>query len=101
MDGTLRHDTRKGIDGRGRVARLVERFTAERSIKWVLGIGVVLMFGSSLMLVTSHWEDISSTSKLGVFLAYTAALWGAGEATRRRPGLRLTSSTSACLTSDQ
>lgn len=34
----------------------LERFLEERSIKWMLGLGMLVLLGSSLKFVTAHWE---------------------------------------------
>ena len=35
--------------------RFLDSFLQESNIKWLLAIGTIILLGSSLMLVSSHW----------------------------------------------
>src|SRR5215470_13715723 len=70
--------------------RFLDGFLQERSIKWLLAIGVLILLGSSLVLVTAQWHHCPPHWKYVVFLSYTAALFGAGDWTYLRLGLRRT-----------
>ncbi|MFT5094411.1 MAG: hypothetical protein ACI93T_003250, partial [Porticoccaceae bacterium] len=41
---------------RSPIVRFFETFFQEQNIKWMLGVGMMILIGSSLMLVTSHWD---------------------------------------------
>jgi hypothetical protein len=70
--------------------RFFDSFLQERSIKWVLALGMVILLGSSLLLVTAQWHNATPVWKYVIFLGYTVALFGAGEWTYHRLGLRRT-----------
>ena len=79
------------------LSRFLDSFLHERSIQWLLGIGVGLLVGSSLMLVKEHWESWTPLWKHLVFLLYTSVIWLAAEATFHRFGLRRTGTALSAL----
>lgn len=64
--------------------RFFDSFLSEKNIKWLLGTGVFLLFGSSLMLVTNHWENLHSAAKYLTILGYTSVIWICGELVHKR-----------------
>ena len=71
-------------------ASFLERFLEDRSIKWMLGLGMLVLLGSSLKFVTAHWESYSPFWKYLVLIAYTAATYGLAEIGFHRLMLRRT-----------
>lgn len=69
------------------VLRFCDTFLQEQSIKWMLAVGMLILLGSSLMLVTSHWDSYTPVWKLLVLVGYTAGLHVAGQVTYRSLGL--------------
>ena len=45
------------VKQRSTLLRLLDAFFQEENIKWVLGLGVCILLGSSLRLVTLHWQE--------------------------------------------
>src|SRR5579871_1337735 len=80
----------QNVDARSPLIRFLESFFQERNIKWMLAVGLLILFGSSVMLVTSHWESYAPVWKHLILLAYTAAVFGIAELTYWRLGLRRT-----------
>ncbi|MBI4604557.1 MAG: hypothetical protein HY721_21555 [Planctomycetes bacterium] len=78
--------------------RFLESFFQERNIQWLLGTGVLILLGSSFMLVKSHWLEITPAWKCLVLLGYTALAYGAGRVTCFRMGLRRTGTVLLALT---
>jgi hypothetical protein len=72
------------------VLRFCDTFLQEQSIKWMLAVGMLILLGSSLMLVTSHWDSYTPVWKLLVLVGYTAGLHVAGLISHRSLGLRRT-----------
>ncbi len=72
------------------LVRFCDAFLQEKNIKWVLGLGILVLLGSSLILVTVHWDSASPCWQEAMFLGYTAALYGAGLWAYHRLGLRRT-----------
>ena len=70
--------------------RFLDTFLQEQSIKWMLAVGMLILLGSSLMLVTSHWDSYTPVWKLLVLLGYTAGLHIAGQVTWHSLGLQRT-----------
>lgn len=70
--------------------KLGERFLREGPIRWLLATGIILLLGSSLMLVKTHWESIGPFAKYAIFLAYTTCLWVVGDVAYHHRGLRRT-----------
>jgi hypothetical protein len=69
------------------IERFFDSFFQERNIKWMLLIGAAIVFGSSLMLVTKHWSNWSSTLKFLTIVGYTSAIYLLSEVSRKRLGL--------------
>ncbi|MEX0717260.1 MAG: hypothetical protein WD066_11770 [Planctomycetaceae bacterium] len=61
------------------LARFFDAFFREQNIKWMLGVGMLILVGSSLMLVSTHWERMAPVTQYLVFLGYAAGIFGAGE----------------------
>ncbi len=57
-------------------------------IKWILGLGMLILFGSSLMLVTTHWDSYTPVWKYVILLAYTAGVHVTGQLAYHRLALR-------------
>ncbi len=57
----------------------LDSFLQERNIRWILITGLAILFGSSVMLVTTHWHEAGPVWKYLVFLGYTSALFGCGQ----------------------
>ncbi len=76
----------------------LERFLEERSIKWMLGLGMLVLLGSSLKFVTAHWETYSPFWKYLVLIAYTAVMYGMAEVGLHRLMLRRTGTGLLALT---
>lgn len=70
--------------------RFLEAFLDERNIKWLLGLGILVLLGSSLKFVTEHWHACSPFWKFAVLIAYTAVVYGLSIISRTRLGLRRT-----------
>lgn len=77
-------------DARPAVLRFFDSFLQEKNIKWLLGTGALILLGSSLMLVTAHWQTYTPVWKYLVFLGYTAGTYGAARITYHSLGLRRT-----------
>ena len=78
--------------------RFLDGFLQDRNIKWMLGIGLLIVFGSSLMLVISDWHDYTPIWKYLILLSYTAAIFAGGEVGDRRLGLHRTGTVLRALT---
>lgn len=76
----------------------LERFLEERSIKWMLGLGMLVLLGSSLKFVTAHWETYSPFWKYLVLIAYTAVMYGSAELGLHRLMLKRTGTGLLALT---
>ena len=72
------------------IVRFLDSFLQERNIKWVLAVGMSILFGSSLLLVTSHWQEYTPLWQNFIVLAYSVAIHFAGQWTYHRMGLRKT-----------
>src|ERR1700730_5939241 len=78
--------------------RFLDSFLQDRNIKWMLMVGMLILLGSSLLLVSAHWDTYTPVWKYGIFLAYTAAIFGIGQWTRSRLALPLTATVLQALT---
>lgn len=70
--------------------RFLDAFFQDQNIKWMLGIGILILVGSSLMLVTAHWDDYTPVWKYLILLGYTAGIHGLGQLSYHSLGLRKT-----------
>jgi len=77
-------------DERPAVLGFLDAFFQERNIKWMLGIGILILLGSSLMLVTAHWDDYTPVWKYLILLGYTAGIHGLGQMAYHSLALRKT-----------
>ncbi|MCA9114619.1 MAG: hypothetical protein KDA79_06000 [Planctomycetaceae bacterium] len=67
--------------------RFLDSFFQEQNIRWMLALGLVTVFGSSLMLVRSGWEQYQPAWRQVVVLLYGATIYFAGAVCRRRLSL--------------
>ncbi len=72
------------------VERFVEAFLQERNIKWMLGIGAMILLGSSLMFVSEHWSAMAPIWKYMVLVGYTGLIHAGGQLAYHRLALRRT-----------
>src|SRR5436190_21287384 len=72
------------------IVRFLDSFLQERNIKWVLAFGMLILLGSSLLLVTTHWNDYAPLWQNLIVLGYSAGIYAAGEWSYHRLGLRRT-----------
>jgi hypothetical protein len=77
---------------------LLDAFFQEDNIKWLLGLGVCILLGSSLRLVTLHWQENTPVWKYLILLAYTGGVFALGEFGYHRLGLRKTGTVLTSLT---
>lgn len=77
-------------ESRSAIERFLEAFLQERNIRWMLGLGAIILLGSSLMFVSEHWQQMTTFWKYVVLLGYTAAIHVGGQAAWHRLGLRKT-----------
>src|SRR4051812_48574195 len=80
------------------VRRFIDSFFQEQNIKWILALGMLILLGSSLMFVTSHWHESTPVGNSLILLAYMAAVFAAGEVSYWRLGLRKTGTVLMSLT---
>lgn len=80
------------------VLRFLDVFLQEQNIRWMLCIGLMILLGSSLMLVSSQWQTYSIGWRLCVLLGYTGAVHGLGQLTYHSLGLRKTGTGLMALT---
>ena len=66
------------MERRSPVLRLLDAFLQEENIKWVLGLGVCILLGSSLRLVTLHWAEYTPVWKYLILVGYTVAIFSLG-----------------------
>ncbi|HVW01239.1 MAG TPA: hypothetical protein VHB77_12895, partial [Planctomycetaceae bacterium] len=83
---------------RNPLLRFLDAFLSEENIRWMLGLGVLLLLGSSIRLVTVHWHDYTPVWKYVILLAYTAAVFACSQLAQYRLGLRKTGSVLMGLT---
>ncbi len=76
----------------------LESFFQERNIKWMLALGVMIVFGSSLMLVTKQWDQWEPLLKALTVVGYSAAVFACGELCFCRLGLHNTGTVMRTLT---
>ena len=80
------------------ILRFCDTFLQEQSIKWMLAVGMLILLGSSLMLVTSHWDSYTPVWKLLVLVSYTGGVHLAGQICHRSMGLQRTGTGLMALT---
>jgi hypothetical protein len=68
----------------------LDSFLQEKNIKWVLTAGMMILLGSSLMMVTRGWNELDATWQYLVIIGYTATIFGAGNWSFHKLGLRKT-----------
>src|SRR5438105_736155 len=83
---------------RSPLMRFLNAFLQEENIKWILGAGVCILLGSSLRLVTMHWNECTPVWKYLILLGYTATVFVLGELSYHRLGLRTTGTVLMALT---
>ena len=76
--------------GPSAIEKFLESFMQERNIKWMLGIGVLILLGSSLSFVRSHWDNMQQTFRYLVVLGYTGIIHLCGQAAYHKMNLRKT-----------
>ena len=64
---------------RSSLLEFLDSFLQERNIRWILVAGLAILFGSSVMLVTTHWHEAGPVWKYLVFIGYTAVAFAAGQ----------------------
>ncbi len=98
-DAQPQHDASHETDyERSGFERFLNNFLQESNIKWILMIGVAIVAGCSLMLVTQKWSGWPVTLKYLTVLSYTAATYAIAELCEKRLGLRATSQVLKLLT---
>ncbi|MEW4486951.1 hypothetical protein AB1L42_02660 [Thalassoglobus sp. JC818] len=80
------------------VVRFLDSFLQEGNIKWLLGVGTLILFSSSAMLVTSHWDSYPPLWKYAVLLTYTVGIHLSGQFAYHRLSLRKTGTGLMALT---
>ena len=80
------------------IVRFFDSFLQEKNIKWLLGIGTILVLGSSMRLIGSHWTEYPPVWKYLVILAYTAIIFIASQVCYWQLTLRKTGSGLMALT---
>ncbi len=70
--------------------RFCDSLFQEQNIKWLLGLGTLILLSSSTMLVTSHWDSYPPLWKYAVLLSYTSLIHVAGQLAYHRLALRKT-----------
>ncbi len=80
------------------VERFMEAFLQERNIKWMLGLGVLILLGSSLMFVLEQWQTMGTFWQYSVMLGYTGLVHLCGQTAYHRLGLRKTGTGLMALT---
>lgn len=80
------------------LVRFFDSFLQEKNIKWVLATGLLILLGSSLMMVTKGWTDFDPTIKFLVIMSYTAAIFVAGGWSYHHLALRKTGTVLMALT---
>lgn len=76
----------------------LESFFQERNIKWMLALGMLIVFGSSLMLVTRQWDQWAPLWKALTIIGYSGAVFVGAEVAYHRLGLRNTGTVMMALT---
>jgi len=90
--------TGKSSPQRSALEKFFDSFLQESNIKWILMIGMAIVAGCSLMLVTQKWSGWPIPLKYLTILGYTAATYVIAELCDKRLGLRATSQVLKLLT---
>lgn len=90
--------TEKSGPQRSALESFFDSFLQESNIKWILMIGMAIVAGCSLMLVTQKWSGWPITLKYLTILGYTSATYAIAELCEKRLGLRSTSQVLKLLT---
>ena len=77
---------------------MLDAFFQEDNVKWLLGLGVCILLGSSLRLVTLHWQEYTPVWKYLILIADTGGVFALGEFGDHRMGLRKTGTVLTSLT---
>ncbi|MEO8496086.1 MAG: hypothetical protein ABI614_13530, partial [Planctomycetota bacterium] len=80
------------------IVKFLDSFLQEKNIKWVLTAGMMILLGSSLMMVTRQWDGLSSTWQFLAIVGYTQTIFGAGHWSYHKLGLRKTGTGLLALT---
>jgi hypothetical protein len=80
------------------LVRFFDSFLQERNIKWMLGLGMLILFGSSVKLISTHWTETSAAWKHVILLAFTALIAVMANQCFWRLGLRKTGTVLMALT---
>ena len=70
--------------------KFLDNFLQEKNVKWVLTAGMMILLGSSLMIVSRGWNHFDSTWKFLAIFAYTTAIFGAGHWSYHKLALKKT-----------
>lgn len=98
-DAKVQADTAQEMtQQRSAIEKFFDSFLQESNIKWLLMIGMAIVTGCSLMLVTQKWGGWPVTLKYVTILGYTIATYAIAELCQRRLGLRATSEVLRLLT---
>ena len=73
-----------------RLVKFLDAFFQEQNIKWLIGVGTLILLSSSTMLITSHWDSYPPLWKYAVFLGYTVLIHVGGQVSYHQLGLRKT-----------
>ena len=80
------------------MVQFFDSFLQEKNIKWILSAGMLILLGSSLMMVTRGWDEFAPTFKFLIIVGYTAAIFGSGHWSYHKLGLRKTGTSLLALT---
>jgi hypothetical protein len=80
------------------LVRFFDTFLEEKNIKWLLGVGAILVLGSSMRLIGSHWTEYPPVWKYLVIMAYTAVTFLVSEVAYWQLALRKTGTALMVLT---
>ncbi len=85
-------DSRSDLQNRSEspLVKFLDSFLQEKNIKWVLTAGMMILLGSSLMMVTRGWDELDAAWQYVVIIGYTATIFGAGHWSFHKLGLRKT-----------
>ena len=78
--------------------KFLDSFLQERNIKWLLAIGSLILFSSSIMLVANQWGDYTPFWQYLIMLGYTGLIYQISQWSYYRMGLRKTGAGLMALT---